>query len=235
MRVGIKAKQVIYVTSIVGAVVVVLSLMHLARLAQVSLEESKSQADLVANAIYQRSTAVVQNARGNPADALRADPGLRSILEASLYSKTVTFGAIADTAGFAVVHTDPNRQGLPLQGAANFDELLARRPLMQLRANYSDQGRNLELRKPQLLDRGAILNGAGGATDFGSIRIGVSTLLIRGDLDASLWPGFVTALIALTVSIAAATVLAQLLLRPIHVIRSGVTGPGGGEVGRRPG
>ena len=223
MRLGIKAKQVLYVTSIVGAVVVVLSLMHLARLAQVSLEESKSQAELIANAIYQRANEVVHNTRGNPANALRADPGLRSILESSLYSKTVTFAALVDTAGFAVAHADLKREGLPLPGAANFDDLLVQRPLMQLRAIYSDQGRNLELRKPLLLD----------GTDFGSIRIGVSTLLIRGDLDASLWPAFVTALIALTISVVVATVLAQLLLRPIHVIRSGLTRLGRGEFGVR--
>ncbi len=224
MRLGIKAKQVLYVTSIVGAVVVVLSLMHLARLAQVSLEESKSQAELLANAIYQRARAIVQNAGRNSADALQADPGLRSILESSLYSKTVTFAAIVDTAGFAVAHADPKREGLPLPGAANLDDLLSRRSIMQLRAIYSDQGRNLELRKPLLLE---------GGTDFGSIRIGVSTLLIRGDLNRSLWPALVTALIALTISVVVAVVLAQLLLRPIHVIRSGLTRLGRGDFGVR--
>ncbi len=223
MRLGIKGKQVLYVTSIVGAVVVVLSLMHLARLAQVSLEESKSQAELFANAIYQRAREVVATGQ-DPAASLRADRGLRSILQSSLYSKTVTFAAIADTEGFAVAHADPKREGLPIAGAANLDELVSRPPLVQLRAIYSDQGRNLELRKPLLLD---------GATDFGSIRVGVSTLLIRGDLDRSLWPAFVTALFALTVSIVVATLLAQLLLRPIHVIRSGLTRLGRGEVGVR--
>ena len=224
MRLGIKAKQVLYVTSIVGTVVVVLSVMHLARLAEVSLEESQSQAVLVANAIFQSASNVVKNTRGNPADALRADPGLRSILEASLYSKTVTFAAIVDTQGFAVAHADPKREGLPVTGAANLDQLLARRPIMQLRAIYSDQGRNLELRKPLLLD---------GGIDFGSIRIGVSTLLIRDDLDASLWPSLVTAFIALAVSVVVASILAQLLLRPIHVIRSGLTRLGRGEFGVR--
>ena len=44
MRLGIKAKQVLGVTSIVAAVVVLLSLQHLARLASVSLEESRARA-----------------------------------------------------------------------------------------------------------------------------------------------------------------------------------------------
>src|SRR5438552_3087618 len=42
MRLGIKGKQVLGVTSIVAAVVVVLSLLHVANLAQLSLEESWS-------------------------------------------------------------------------------------------------------------------------------------------------------------------------------------------------
>jgi len=226
MRLGIKGKQVLYVTSIVGVVVVVLSLLHLARLAQVSLEESKSQATLVANAIYQSANNVVQNTRGNPSGALRADPGLRSILQSSLYSRTVTFAAIVDTDGYAVAHTDPKREGLPVIGAASLDDLLAQRPIQQLGAIYSDRGRNLEMRKPLLL-KGAT------DTDFGSIRIGVSTLLIREDLDSSLWRALVTALIALAVAVVVASILAQLLLRPIHVIRSGLTRLGRGEFGVR--
>jgi signal transduction histidine kinase len=222
MRLGIKGKQVLYVTSIVGGVVVVLSLMHLARLARVSLEESKSRAELLANAIYHRAREVVV-AGADPNRALRGDPGLRSILESSLYSDTVVFAAIVDTQGFAVAHADPTREGLPLPGAENLNELLSRDPIAELAAIYSDQGRTLELRKPLLL----------GNVEFGSIRIGVSTLLIRRDLDASLRPSVVTALVALLVSVFVAMLLAQLLLRPIHVIKGGLTRLGRGEFGVR--
>ena len=51
MRLGIKGKQVLGVTSIVGAVVVLLSLYFLSRLASVSLEESRARAVLIENAI----------------------------------------------------------------------------------------------------------------------------------------------------------------------------------------
>jgi hypothetical protein len=59
MRVGIKAKQVLSITSIVGAVVVILSLLHLATLARIELEESRARAELLSNAIYQRAREVV--------------------------------------------------------------------------------------------------------------------------------------------------------------------------------
>ena len=70
-----------------------------------------------------------------------------------------------------------------------------------------------------------------GEEAFGSIRIGVSTLLMRQEVNASLQPALVTAAIALGIAVLVAAFLAQLLLRPIHVIRSGLTRLGKGEFG----
>ena len=220
MRLGIKGKQVLGVTTIVGAVVVVLSLMHLARLAQVSLDEGRARAELLGNAIYHRAREVVAE-NVNPYQALHADPGLRSILEASLYDNNVTFAAIVDAQGNAVVDADRSQEGLAVPVAADLGELLTRTSFRQLTAIYRDQGRNLDYAQPLLLDDRPI----------GSIHIGVSTLLIRRDLNRSLGPAVVTALLALGVAVLGATVLAQLLLRPIHVIRSGLTRLGKGESG----
>ena len=222
MRVGIKAKQVLGVTSIVGAVVVVLSLMQMARLAQVNLDESRARAELVADAIYQRAHDVVVEGV-DAQEALRADPGLRSILQSSFYSNNVTFAVIADTNDVAVVHADPALEGKPLEQADDLAELESRAPLAQLLAIYADQGRNFQIEKPLLL----------GNTKIGSIHIGVSTLLIRHFLTAELEPAAVAALIALIVSMFLAMLLAQLMLRPIHVIRSGLTRLGRGEFGVR--
>ena len=225
MRLGIKGKQVLGVTSIVGAVVVLLSLLYLAGLARVSLEESRARAELVANAIFHRAREVV-TADADPVAAYQAlhdDPGLRSILESSLYSKNVTFAAIVDVKGIAVAHADPAREGEVLPAGGDLAELVARSSLSQLKAIYTGQGQNVEFRQPLRL----------GDTDFGSIRIGVSTLLVRQDLDASLGPAVVTASVALAVAVVGAMLLAQLLLRPIHVIRSGLTRLGRGELGVR--
>ncbi len=222
MRLGIKAKQVLGITSIVGSVVVVLSLLHLARLARVALQESRARAELSANAIYHRAREVVGDG-ADPYQALRADPGLRAILESSLYSKNVIYAAIVDVRNIAVAHADPALEGQPLPVGGDIDVLLSGSAVEQLLAIYRGQGRSLEWRQPLLL----------GNTQFGSIRIGISTLLIRGDLDASLRPAIVVALGALAVSVVVATLLAQLLLRPIHVIRSGLRRLGRGELGVR--
>ncbi len=220
MRLGIKGKQVVGVTSIVVTVVVVLSVLHLARLARVSLDESSARAELLANAIYHRAQQVVVGG-AEPLAALRADPGLRSILESSLYSKNVMYAALVDDRGIAVAHADKSLERQPLPPVGDLGKLLEQSSLSQLIAIYSSQGQNLEFRGPLLL----------GNTEIGSTRIGVSTLLIRQDLDQSLRPSLVTALGALGVSVLVATLLSQLFLRPIHMIRSGLTRLGKGEFG----
>jgi signal transduction histidine kinase len=57
--------------------------------------------------------------------------------------------------------------------------------------------------------------------------------LIRSDLDQSLRPAIGAALAALAIAVVVAMLLAQLVLRPIHVIRSGLTRLGRGEFGVR--
>jgi len=220
MRLGIKSKQVLGVTSIVVAVVVVLSVLHLSRLASVSLDESRARAELLAKAVFQRGHDVVV-AGADPYAALRADPGLRSILESSVYSTDVTFAAVVNVQGVAVAHADPSLDGQALPLGGDLLKLLDRSDLSKLIAIYSSQGQNLEFRQPLLI----------GDAEIGSIRVGVSTLLIRQELDGSLGPALVSALGALAVSVLGAMLLAQLLLRPIHVIRGGLTRLGLGEFG----
>ena len=223
MRLSIKAKQVAGVTTIVGLAVVVLSGVYLSSLARVQLEESQKRGDLLAGAIYQRAHAVIaESSEGrDPVEALRTDSGLRSILEASAYSKHVTYAAIVDTEDTAIAHSDADLVGHVVPSYQSLSSLLDQGPLAKIRAIYAPGGRTFEIRQPLLL----------GAAEFGSIRIGVSTLLIRSEFDESLRSAVFAVLAALGGAILVATLLAQLLLRPIHVIRSGLTRLGRGEFG----
>ena len=74
MRLSIRAKQVLGVTALVGAVVTALSVHTLAEQARVRLEESQARGQLLARAIYQRSRAVVPTA-ADPYAAIRDDGG----------------------------------------------------------------------------------------------------------------------------------------------------------------
>ena len=98
--------------------------------------------------------------------------------------------------------------------------LTAASSLTQLRAVYQTE-RMLEWRQPMLL----------GDTPFAEMRVGMSTLLIRQSLTTALRPAAYAAIIALVVAIIVAVSLAQIVVRPIHVIRSGLTRLGRGDLG----
>jgi signal transduction histidine kinase len=220
MRLSIKAKQVAGVTSIVGLAVVVLSAYYLSSLARVRLEESRSRGELLANAVFHRASAVVRSGQ-DPVRALGTDEGLQSILESSAYSRQLTYAAIVDTEGKAIAHSDSSLVGQTMPSYDDVNALLGQGPVALIRAVYTEGGRIFEIHKPLLLD----------GKDVGSIRVGVSTLLIQDDLNKSLRPSLIAVVIAVAGASLVALLLAQLLLRPIHVIRSGITRLGRGEFG----
>jgi signal transduction histidine kinase len=220
MRLNIKTKQVLGVTSTVGAVVIALSLYHLGSLARYSLEESKARGLLLSRAIYQRAQGIAPHA-SDPYTALRQDAGLKSILESSIYSRDVTYAAIVNTSGTIMAHSDPSRIGRPLPALQQVDELIAMRPLRQVWFIFTDPGRNVEVGERLML----------GSGEFGAIRIGISTLLVRRELEGALRPAIGTVLGALIIATLMAMLLAQLFLRPIHVIKSGLTRLQRGETG----
>jgi signal transduction histidine kinase len=220
MRLNIKTKQVLGVTSTVGAVVVALSLYHLGALATFSLKESRARGLLLSRAIYQRAQGVAPRA-SNAYAALRADAGLRSILESSIYSRDVTDAAIVDPSERIVAHYDPTRIDRVLPRRDQVDDLLKYSSLRQVWLIFTDPGREVEVREPLLLD----------SRQFGAIRIGISTLLVRRELEGALRPAIGTVLGALIMATFVAMLLAQLFLRPIHVIKSGLTRLQRGETG----
>ena len=220
MRLSIKAKQIAGVTAIVGVAVMALSALYVTRLASVVLKESHARAELLSNAIFHRAREVVTESQ-DPYMALRTDPGLRAMLESTIYGESVTGAAILDTNGTVIAASDTTLVGRTLQPRPDLEALLAERAPQQLGVIYSSDGQTLDVGQPITL----------GDTPFGSIRIGVSTLLMRQELTASLRPALFTAAIALAVAVLVAAILAQVMLRPIHVIKSGLTRLGKGEFG----
>ena len=222
MHLGIKAKQIIGVSLIVGLAVIALGLLHVTFVARVLLQESRSRAELLADTIFQRAKDIVPG-QADPWAAIRADGGLRAILESSAFARNVTYAAICDVNGVAEAAWDPSREGKPLAPAGDLDALIRMGGVQQLLSIYASGGETLEVRQPLLL----------GGAKFGTIRIGVSTLLIREEFSRELWLVAVTGLIALLVAVIVSASFARLILRPIHVIRSGLTRLGRGELGVR--
>jgi signal transduction histidine kinase/HAMP domain-containing protein len=220
MRFSIRAKQVAGVTALVGAVVIVLSAVHLTRVAQVGLHESEARGELLAKAILHRIRQIVTDS-ADPYRAVESDSGLQSLLQSSIYGESVTDAAIVDAKGAIIAHSDPARVGTRLDSRDDLTALLGATAWNQLRVIYSSDGATLEVRQPMMLDD----------QDFGSVRIGVSTVLLRHELNEAIRPALITAASALAIAVFFAGFLTRLVLRPIHVIRSGLTRLGKGEFG----
>jgi signal transduction histidine kinase/HAMP domain-containing protein len=222
MRLSIKTKQVASVVILVGLAVTVLSAIYLAWMARVHLRESQSRGEMVAQFIFERASRVVTS-REDAYAALQRDQGLRSLLESSMaYSKHVTYAAIVDPRNVVIVHSSPSLEGQTLEPQAQLGALLAEGAWDQVEAISSD--RTFEVTQALLLR-----NEADESEQFGTIRIGISTTLIWSDVLEALKPAAWTALASLLVSTLAALLLAQWTLRPVHVLKSGLTRLGRGE------
>jgi signal transduction histidine kinase len=222
VRFTIRVKQIVGVTAIVGLAVVALSVLYAARLTDVVLHESYSGGQYLAKTILHHAGVIVTG-DGDPWAQLRDDNGLRSIIESSAYSDNITTATIVDTNGIIMI---ANLRAMVGQLSPMQDDLArlnAAGPYEKLKEIYTGDGRTLEVR--ETLKRGD--------EEFGSIRIGVSTLLMRRQLDDMFWDALFTVAAALAISVFVAGVFAQLLLRPIHVLRSGLTRLGRGEFGVR--
>jgi signal transduction histidine kinase len=219
MPLSLKTKQVALVTLFVGLAVVLLSAWYVSSLATVWLGETQKRAELLAEAIYQFAFSAVQAEPNDPVAGLARDEGLRSILEASLFSEDVLYVAIVDVSGRVIVE-EPEVIGRPLTPADDLTALLEAGPIEQARAIFTPELRSFEYRRPLLL----------GDTAFGSIRVGVSTVFLKEQIYAEMRTPVITAAVAIVLASLMAMLLAQLTLRPIHVIRSGLARLGRGEL-----
>ena len=215
---SIKSRQVAGVTSLVVIVVAALSAYHLATLARLSLEETASRGDLLRQAIFQRAREVVPTAK-DPYVALQQDGGIRSLLESSIaFAENVTYVAIVNRDGVAVAHSFKDQEGQKVPDQADLSAVLASSDTALLRTVYADQ--RFEIRQPLLF----------GDQEFGTIKIGISTILVKNELKRAFRLALQNVLIALAISTIVAMLLAQWMLRPIHVIQSGLTRLGRGEL-----
>lgn len=218
MHIGIKAKLVFGVSLIVGLAVVALSVGFVTQVVGVKIEESQARADLLADAIFRRAKEVVQG-QADPYAALAADGGLRAILASTGAAGNLTYAAICNADGIAVAAWDQKLEGLKLPPAGELKALTSQRGLGRLFSIYSREGLTREVRQDMLL----------GGQRFGTIRVGASLLLMRQDIRNAAALMLLTGLLAVLVAMVAAASFAQFMLRPIRVLRGGLTRLGRGE------
>ena len=175
---GIKAKQVAGVTTLVVVVVMAISAYHVATLVRLNFEETASRDQLLAQLIFQRAKEVVAQGLIDPYEALRADGGIRSIIESSTANwPSVTYVAIVNKDSVAVVHNLVSLEGQNQQKQENFADLVAAPPWKQIPAVYTED-RIYEISLPMGDEHG---------NPFGEIRVGVTTTLVRNEVRKARW------------------------------------------------
>ena len=217
MRVSLRARQTAAVTLLIALAMTALSVQHLANLARVGLEDSRGVGDLIGRMIYQRARDAIAEG-GDPEVALRTDQGVRSILESTaVFGRNVTYAAVVDNESRAIAHSFPAAEGQRIEGGESLAAVLEAGTIAQIRTIYAD--RALEVAFPLQL----------GDAPFGAIRVGLSPVLIRNDLTQALRPMLLTTALLSGAAILVGLVLATRILRPIHVINSGLMKLGRGE------
>ena len=217
MRLSLRARQVTVVTSLALFSIVVLAGVYLSSLVRLGLEENRARGELLARSVFHRARLVVGTAE-DPQLALRDDPGIRAILESSIaYTESVTYATVVDTYGTAIAHGSPSLEGSRQSPGPELVSLLDGGTLGQIQGVYRDS--TVEVVEPLML----------GDEPFGSIRVGLSTVLIRNELGRVLRPAALAVLATLAAAFVLSLVLAQWALKPIHVIRAGLDQLGQGE------
>jgi PAS domain S-box-containing protein len=209
MRLGIRGREALVVSLLTLLVVATATAIHLSQISRVVVQEAVKQADMIAKQIYAQSGRALQRAPdADPLDALQKDPELRSFLDASVgYSPHLLYALISDSAGTVLLHTERMKEGQPEPARPNLDGLLKVDTLSRFSALYN-AGRTYEMVLPVTLNDRL----------FGSIRLGVSTTLLRREVTASLQQSLTVAGVALPLAWLAAMALAQLTVRPIRAI-----------------
>jgi signal transduction histidine kinase len=224
VHLGIKAKQIGGVSLIVGLTVVALGLLYLTWVARILVDETSSREELLAETIFQRARNVVVG-QADPWAAIAADGGLRDILNSSALTPNVTYAAICNVDGVVVAAWDRSLEDTQLKPVEQLAMLTEKHGLSLLFDiySYSAGAKRLEVRRSLKL----------GDAEFGTIRIGGHIQMVRVQLVEKLWSVGAIGLVALLIAVVVSAAFAQLILRPIHIIRTGLTRLGQGEVGVR--
>ncbi len=209
MRLGVRVKEALVVTVLTLLVVATTTAIHLSQLSRVVVQEAARQSDLIAKQIYaQIGRALARAPSADPEQTLRSDPELRGFLDASVgYSPHLLYALIADRSGTTILHTERDREGAPALERAGLEGLLQQDAVRRFTELYA-AGRTYEIVLPMSLN----------SKPFGSVRVGVSSALLRREVSASLKQSMTLAGIALPLAWLAAMALAQLTIRPIRAI-----------------
>ncbi|MGA2990173.1 MAG: ATP-binding protein [Candidatus Korobacteraceae bacterium] len=221
-RIKLKTKLVLAISGMVSALVVALSCIYVSQLIRQRLTEADVNASFVAHQVLDGARKALEtDIKTTAVDAsdpvklhqaiagvLQADAGLNSLLQSIVgYSPTIYDAAIADDTSRAMLHTDAVALGKLLPARPEFNQLLHGGFLRQIAVVYGGPT-VYEVRLPIQRD----------SLPFGQIRIGLSTVFLKNELQPTLNRALVFSAIAMLISVALAASLSNIALQPLEAI-----------------
>jgi signal transduction histidine kinase len=221
-RIRLKTKLVLAISGMVVVLVVFFSYLYVSHLVRQSTTEAYDSAAFVAKQIRESAREASQidlsSTFANTNDpqqvaavldeALQTDPGLSTLLQSIVgYSPTISDAAIADVNGRAIVHTDPAAIGTQLETRPDFARVRNGNFLEQLKVVYGT---------PKVYDVHLPIQREG--QPFGDIRIGISTVLLKSEVQPQLTRALTLYALAILVSLALAAGMSNIALRPLEAI-----------------
>jgi signal transduction histidine kinase len=218
----LKTKLVLAISGMVFALVAMFSYLYVSHLMRQRTTEAYDSADFVAKEIRESAREATQidlsSAFVNENDpkhveevleeALKTDPGLNTLLQSIVgYSPTVSDAAIADVNGRAIVHTDPLADGTQLPQREDFQKVRNGGFLEQLKVVFGT---------PRVYDVYLPIQREG--QPFGDIRVGISTVFLKSEVQPQLRRALIFSIFAILISLALAAGVSNIALRPLEAI-----------------
>ncbi len=218
----LKTKLVLAMTAMVVAIVATLSTLHIAEVVQQLIEHTNNDGAFIGHELIGVTRDAVES-NGSSANTdlndprkvesaveriLQRDPGMNSLLKSVLSdSPTLYDAAITNTEGRALVHTTASSQGTVLKRREDFSSIVKGGTWAQLKVIFGPN-HVYDVRLPL----------ASNGTPFGEVRVGVSTVLLKNQLQPQLNKALWVSGVAIFFCLLLAGVLSHLALRPLAAI-----------------
>ena len=219
----LKTKLVIAITGMVVAIVATLSTLYLSKVVHLRMQQTFDDGKFIAHEIFYESRDPLETVLSDPKldlndptevesameDVLRTDSAVTSLLESVVVHLTaIQDVAITNPQGQALVHTSPSFQGKILNRREDFTSIASGGIWKQLKVIYGPA---------QVYDVTQPLTRSDG-TPIAEIRVGVSTLFLKAELQPFLNQAFIFVGVSILVCLVLAAGLSNFALRPLVAI-----------------
>jgi PAS domain S-box-containing protein len=222
-RLRLKTKLLLAISGMVFVLVAVFSYVFISHRLRQSTSEAYSRADFIAKEIEQSAREATQvNLPDSDLDVsdpaqvqealerrIREDRGLSTLLQSVLaYSYAIYDAGITDSHGRVIVHTDTSLVGTQVEPRENYGDVLSANFFRQLQIIYGP---------PKVYDLYVPIK-RGNDERFGNIRVGISTVFLKSELEPQLNRTLEYSAVAVLLSLLLAASVSNIALRPLEAI-----------------